>query len=85
MASIPSPIFIEKFGEIEVGNSTINTTVLFDGDMNTCLNANEAFLGITHYMVELIITSRVDNGLIRVYYNHTMQCEERQVCLINYA
>ena len=53
--------------------------MLVDMNVETCINAETMLQGNDHFMTELSVVQRIDNGLVTVYFNQTVECEGRQV------
>ena len=61
-------------------NSTgIASQALFDADIRTCIDIGLVLSSVENFRLDMFIAERIDDGIITVYFNQTVQCEEQQV------
>ena len=52
---------------------------LFDADIRTCIDIGPVLSSVGNLRLDMVIAERIDDGIITVYFNQTVQCEEQQV------
>ena len=62
-------------------SSTIVSHDLFDANVQTCLDTGLVFHSTENFRVDMIIAERHEDGIITVYFNDTVKCEQKQVDL----
>ena len=62
-----------------MGDPEENLRPLFDFDTDTCLNVINALFNMKRNRLDLIIPQKIEDRLVRVYFNQKIACEERKV------
>ena len=52
---------------------------LMDFNTEFCIDGQTLLRNMDHYRVDLVILKKIDNGIITVYFNQTVDCNETQV------
>ena len=52
---------------------------LTDLNTETCIESEMALSELGHYRIDLTVPKKMDNGLVTVHFNQTVNCEGRQV------
>ena len=60
-------------------STTITSPVLFDANFRTCIDADIMFNSVENFRVDMVIAETLQGGIIVVYFNETVQCEQKQV------
>ena len=53
--------------------------LLMDFNPETCVDGEPLLQNMDYYRVDLVIPQKIENGIITVYFNQTVDCLERQV------
>ena len=71
---------ISAYVEVKLLNDSLidEYEALLDKDTDTCIDSE--FKLKHHYLVDLLIPQILRNGIVKVYFNQTVDCEGRQVC-----
>ena len=72
----PSLAFTDLTLEEETEDKFIN---LLDFDLEPCEDGEALLRNIDHYRVDLDIPHNIENGIITVYFNQTVDCRRREV------